>query len=63
MVLADPNVCRNHAEIRPQGDRFVVVDLGSTNGSRVNGVRVDTQVLEDGDEITFGNTRMRFEAS
>jgi hypothetical protein len=63
LVLADPNVSRNHAEIRPQGDRYVVVDLGSTNGSRVNGVRVDTQVLEDGDELTFGNTRMRFEAS
>ena len=63
MVLADPNVSRNHAEIRPQGDGFVVVDLGSTNGSRVNGVRVDTQVLEDGDELMFGNTRMRFEAS
>ncbi|MGH9121118.1 MAG: FHA domain-containing protein [Acidimicrobiales bacterium] len=43
--------------------RFTVVDLGSTNGTRVNGVRVDTQVLEDGDELTFGNTRMRFEAS
>lgn len=63
LVLADPNVSRNHAEIRPQGDRYVVVDLGSTNGSRVNGVRVDTQLLEDGDELTFGNTRMRFEAS
>jgi hypothetical protein len=63
MVLADPNVSRNHAEIRPQGDRYVVVDLGSTNGTRVNGVRVDTQILEDGDELTFGNTRMRFEAS
>ena len=63
LVLADPNVSRNHAEIRPQGDRYVVVDLGSTNGSRVNGVRVDTQVLNDGDELTFGNTRMRFEAS
>jgi hypothetical protein len=63
LVLADPNVSRNHAEIRPQGDRFAVVDLGSTNGTRVNGVRVDTQVLEDGDELTFGNTRMRFEAS
>ena len=63
MVLADPNVSRNHAEIRPQGDGFVVVDLGSTNGSRVNGVRVDTQVLQDGDELMFGNTRMRFEAS
>ena len=41
LVLADPNVSRNHAEIRPQGDGFVVVDLGSTNGTRVNGVRVD----------------------
>jgi hypothetical protein len=63
LVLADPNVSRNHAEIRPKGDRFEVVDLGSTNGTRVNGVRVDTQLLQDGDEVTFGNTRMRFEAS
>ena len=63
LVLADPNVSRNHAEIRPQGDRFVVVDLGSTNGTRINGVRVDTQLLQDGDEVSFGNTRIRFEAS
>jgi hypothetical protein len=63
LVLADSNVSRNHAEIRPQGEGFVVVDLGSTNGTRVNGVRVDQQVLRDGDEITFGNTRIRFEAS
>jgi hypothetical protein len=63
LVLADPNVSRNHAEIQPQGDHFAVVDLGSTNGTRVNGVRVDTQVLQDGDEVSFGNTRMRFEAS
>ncbi len=63
LVLADPNVSRNHAEIRPNGDRYMVVDLKSTNGTRVNGVRIDSQVLEDGDEITFGNTRMRFEAS
>jgi len=63
LVLADPNVSRNHAEIRPQGDKYIVVDLGSTNGTRINGVRIDTQVLQDGDEISFGNTRMRFEAS
>ena len=63
LVLADPNVSRNHAEIRPKGDRFEVVDLGSTNGTRVNGVRVDSQLLQDGDEISFGNTRMHFEAS
>ena len=63
LVLADPNVSRNHAEIRPQGDKYSLVDLGSTNGSRVNGVRVSSQVLNDGDELMFGNTRMRFEAS
>jgi hypothetical protein len=63
LVLADANVSRNHAEIRPQGDRFIVVDLGSTNGTRVNGVKVAERVLQDGDEVTFGNTRVRFEAS
>lgn len=63
IVLADPNVSRDHAEIRPQGDGFMLIDLGSTNGSKVNGVRVAQRMLEDGDEITFGNTKMRFEAS
>jgi len=63
IVLADPNVSRSHAEIRPRGSGYVLVDLGSTNGSRVNGVRVSEHVLTDGDELAFGNTRMRFEAS
>lgn len=63
IVLADPNVSRSHAEIRPHGDTFLLIDLGSTNGSKVNGVRVDQRVLEDGDDLTFGNTQMRFEAS
>jgi hypothetical protein len=63
IVLSDPNVSRNHAEIRPRGTGYVVVDLGSTNGTRVNGVRVGEHELHDGDELTFGNTRIRFEAS
>ena len=63
IVLADPNVSRNHAEIRPAGNGYVVVDLGSTNGTRVNGARIQQQQLADGDELTFGNTHMRFEAS
>lgn len=63
LVLADPNVSRNHAEIRPQGERYVVVDLDSTNGTSVNGVRVAQHALRDGDEVAFGNTSMRFEAS
>ena len=57
IVLADPNVSRDHAEIRPQGDGFMLIDLGSTNGSKVNGVRVAQRLLQDGDEISFGNTK------
>jgi hypothetical protein len=63
IVLSDPTVSRNHAEIRPAGAGWVLVDLGSTNGSRVDGIRVSIQPLEDGNEISFGNTKMWFEAS
>jgi hypothetical protein len=63
IVLGDPNVSRRHAEIRPAGDGFVLVDLASTNGSRVNHVRVTERALTDGDELQFGNTVFRFEAS
>jgi hypothetical protein len=63
IVLADPNVSRRHAEVRPSGDGFVVADLGSTNGSKVNGVRVAEHQLVDGDELRFGNTVIHFEAS
>ena len=63
ITITDSNVSRRHAEIRPRGDGFVLIDLGSTNGSRVNGVRVAERELVDGDELTFGNTRMVFQAS
>jgi hypothetical protein len=61
--LADTNVSRHHAEIRPAGDGFVVADLGSTNGTKVNGVRVTERLLRDADEITVGTTRLVFQAS
>ena len=63
IVLADPNVSRRHAEIRRSGSDFVVVDLGSTNGTKVNGAVIRERRLSDGDEITVGNTRLRFQAS
>ncbi len=63
IVLADPNASRNHAEIRPHGTGYLLVDLNSTNGSMVNGSRVTSHRLADGDEITIGGTRIRFEAS
>lgn len=63
ITLTDTNVSRHHAEIRPHTDGFVLVDLGSTNGCRVNGQRVNQRLLHDGDELSFGNTRMLFQAS
>jgi hypothetical protein len=61
--LGDPNVSRNHAEVRPLGNGWIVVDLGSTNGTRVNGARISSHELTEGDEIAFGNTIVHFEAS
>src|SRR5215217_891261 len=58
VALSDPNVSRRHAEVRRQGTGFVVVDLGSTNGAQVK-----ERLLNNGDEITVGATKLRFEAS
>jgi hypothetical protein len=63
VALNDPNVSRRHAEVRRQGLEYVVVDLGSTNGTRVNGAGVRERRLADRDEIEVGNTNLRFEAS
>jgi pSer/pThr/pTyr-binding forkhead associated (FHA) protein len=61
MVLADPNISRRHAEVRRDGDGWAVVDLGSTNGIKVNGRRVDHAPLEPGDRLTLGLTELTFE--
>src|SRR4029077_18879251 len=63
VVLDDSNVSRRHAEVRRQGEDYVLIDLGSTNGSKVNGTRVKQQTLADGHEIALGKTLIRFEAS
>ncbi|MCU1450270.1 MAG: hypothetical protein JWP02_2440 [Acidimicrobiales bacterium] len=63
VVLDDTNVSRRHAEVRRQGEDYVLIDLGSTNGSKVNGARVKQHPLADGDEITLGKSVLRFEAS
>lgn len=61
VVLDDPNVSRRHAQLRRDGANVVLVDLGSTNGTRVNGVTVRQQRLVPGDAITVGTTTLRFE--
>ena len=63
IVLADKNVSRRHAEVRRRDDRIVIVDLGSTNGTKVNGAGIKEKELADGDEIGLGSTRLRFETS
>jgi len=60
----DANVSRTHSEIRPAGTVFVLVDLGSTNGTKVNGTRIQGErALADGDIVSVGSTHLRFEAS
>ena len=62
IVLDDPNVSRQHAEVRPRGGSWVLTDLGSTNGSSINGRRLTgPEVLRSGDEIEIGTTPLRFE--
>jgi hypothetical protein len=61
--LTDTSVSRRHAEIRPVGDGWTIVDLGSTNGTRVNGSGVRERRLADGDTISVGDAVLRFEAS
>jgi hypothetical protein len=62
IVLQDPNVSRKHAEVRPRGGSWVVADLGSTNGSRINGRSIQgSEVVKPGDQIEVGSTRLTFE--
>jgi Protein of unknown function (DUF3662)/FHA domain len=61
IVVGDPNVSRRHAEVRRMGRGFSLVDLGSTNGTEVNGQRVTETSLMNGDVIGVGTTRITFE--
>jgi FhaA, N-terminal domain/FHA domain len=64
IVIDDANVSRKHAEVRPSGGSWTVRDLGSTNGVKVNGRRLDAsrpQSLKPGDVIELGTSRATFE--
>lgn len=64
VVLNDQEVSRQHAEVRRDEGEFVLVDLGSLNGTKVNGAGVKSpRPLHDGDTITIGAHTLRFEAS
>jgi hypothetical protein len=62
VVLNDPNVSRQHAEIRPRAGSWVLTDLGSTNGSSLNGRRIEgPEVVNAGDELEIGTSVIKFE--
>lgn len=60
LVVSSLAVSRYHAELRRQDDEWVLVDLESTNGTRLNGWRIEGPVVvRPGDEVTFGDVRFR----
>jgi hypothetical protein len=58
--IEDPNVSRRHAEIVQEGSTYWLVDLGSTNGTEVDGRRVQRVRLDDGSRFTLGETTVTF---
>ncbi|MFT5531656.1 MAG: hypothetical protein ACI91O_001684 [Candidatus Poriferisodalaceae bacterium] len=61
VVIDDPNISRRHAQISLDHDTFVIADLGSTNGMRVNGHHVSRHELSHGDVVLVGAHTMTFE--
>lgn len=64
LVLDDPGISRRHAEVRIRNDgphlQVLLRDLGSTNGTYLNGDQVGDEELRDGDRITMGRTSLTF---
>jgi len=64
VLLSHPTVSRRHAQITVEENRCVLEDVGSTNGTMINGRQIEqgkAEELSDGDEIIFGSVRLRFE--
>ncbi len=59
-VIPERSISRKHFRIRRRFDEYIIVDLGSGNGTRVNGARVSEAVLNHKDEIVIGRTTLRF---
>ena len=63
IMLAGPTVSTRHATVRKEGVGVVIEDEGSLNGTFVNGVRIEQQLLEDGDRIQIGPHLLVFVAA
>jgi pSer/pThr/pTyr-binding forkhead associated (FHA) protein len=60
IVIEDARVSRNHAEIYPRGNEWYLRDLGSTNGTYVNGYGIRERALESGDRVSLGGAELVF---
>jgi serine phosphatase RsbU (regulator of sigma subunit) len=58
IVLNNPNISRHHAKVIVSDDGVTVVDLDSTHGTFVNGIKIERQALNDGDRIELGKDRV-----
>lgn len=66
VVLSDPTVSWQHARLSGHGAAWTIADLGSTNGTRVNGERIEPNrevPVDPGAEIAFGEAVVRFEVT
>jgi hypothetical protein len=63
VVVSEASVSRVHAELVPEADGLRVRDLGSTNGTRVNGVRVEEALAEPGMTVHLGQVRLAVQAA
>lgn len=61
VVLPSASVSMNHATIKCRGGSYFVLDHGSTNGTKINGVEIDEAKLEDGDRLYFGDIAAVFQ--
>src|SRR3979411_2429270 len=60
LCITDAALSRRHCLLVPKNEQFIIRDLGSRNGTRVNGVPVDEQFLSHGDQIAIGSSLLVF---
>jgi hypothetical protein len=61
IALKDAKTSRQHAQIQQHGNQFILVDLNSSNGTYVNGQRIEEHVLQNNDEIQIGDYILQFQ--
>jgi pSer/pThr/pTyr-binding forkhead associated (FHA) protein len=60
IVIQDPRVSRNHAQIRMVDEQYILLDLNSTGGTTVNGTTVSKSVLYSGDSVSLAGVNLKF---